>query len=445
MAATQPARGSAKPRPIDMILDKRAGREHAAADLEAFIASYVAGDVPDYQMSAWLMAVCWRGMTAEETAALTMAMARSGDVLDLSDLPSTVDKHSTGGVGDKTTLVLAPLLATMGATVAKMSGRGLGHTGGTIDKLESIPGFRSTLSDEEFRRLAREVGVVITGQSKDLAPADGLLYALRDATGTVESLPLIAGSVMSKKLAGGALAIVLDVKVGSGAFMKTLEDARALATAMVGIGRAAGRDVRAILSGMEQPLGRAVGNALEVEEAAACLRGQGPEDLLELCLVLAEEVLAAAGIVATRETLSSAIASGRAYERFERWVSAQGGDASSIGRLERAPDTWVLRARRAGVVSRLDALSVGRAVGALGGGRSRKGEAIDAGVGIELHAKVGEEVAAGEALATLRHRAGHGLETAQRLVTEAYGIADAAMAAPLVFERGIGASGAVLP
>src|SRR5690606_22672033 len=264
-------------RPVDLILAKRAGQEHAPAELTRFIDAYVAGEVPDYQVAAWLMAVCWRGMTDAETAALTQAMARSGDMLDLSGLPHTVDKHSTGGVGDKTTLVLAPLLAAMGGTVAKMSGRGLGHTGGTVDKLESIPGFRSSLSDEEFLAQARAVGAAVTGQSKDLAPADGLLYALRDATGTVESLPLIASSIMSKKLAGGAHAIVLDVKVGAGAFMKTLEEARELARAMTAIGGHAGREVRAVLSDMSAPLGRTVGNAIEVEEAVRCLRGEGPD------------------------------------------------------------------------------------------------------------------------------------------------------------------------
>lgn len=421
-----------------MILAKRAGRAHSADELQAFLAGYVAGAVPDYQVAAWLMAVCWRGMTAEETAALTLAMARSGDVLDLGDLPNTVDKHSTGGVGDKTTLVLAPLLATMGGTVAKMSGRGLGHTGGTVDKLESIPGFRAALSDEEFRHVARAVGVVVVGQSKDLAPADGLLYALRDATGTVESLPLIASSVMSKKLAGGAGSIVLDVKVGSGAFMKTLADARSLAAAMVSIGALAGRNVRAILSSMAQPLGRMVGNAMEVEEAVACLRGEGPDDLLELCLVLAEEVLGAAGLSASRAALLEAVASGRAFERFERWIAAQGGDVASLGRLARAPDTFALRAERTGVVSRLDALAVGRAAGVLGGGRSKKGEAIDAGVGIELHAKAGDPVVGGEALATVWHRGGRGLEAATALLAEAYELGEAATPEPLVFERGIG-------
>mgnify|MGYP001044950210 CR=1 FL=1 len=426
--------------PLQLILAKRAGGEHSAAELKEFLDGYVAGAVPDYQVAAWLMAVCWRGMTQQETADLTQAMAHSGDVLDLADLPNTVDKHSTGGVGDKTTLVLAPLLAAMGGTVAKMSGRGLGHTGGTVDKLESIPGFRASLSDEEFLAVAHGVGVVVTGQSKDLAPADGLLYALRDATGTVESLPLIASSVMSKKLAGGAKSIVLDVKVGSGAFMKTVADARALAEAMVSIGRLNGRNVRAVLSSMAQPLGHMVGNAMEVTEAIGCLRGEGPADLLELCLVLAQEVLEAAGLPAGREELLAAIGSGRAMERFEAWIGAQGGDLRSLDHLERASDQWLLRAPRSGTVAVVDALAVGRAAGLLGGGRSRKGDAIDVGVGVELHAKVGDEVAAGEVLATLWHRGGRGLGAAQEQVTSAYGIANAAEPEPLIVLRGIGAT-----
>mgnify|MGYP000846279139 FL=1 len=426
--------------PLQLILAKRAGGEHSAAELKEFLDGYVAGAVPDYQVAAWLMAVCWRGMTQQETADLTQAMAHSGDVLDLADLPNTVDKHSTGGVGDKTTLVLAPLLAAMGGTVAKMSGRGLGHTGGTVDKLESIPGFRASLSDEEFLAVAHGVGVVVTGQSKDLAPADGLLYALRDATGTVESLPLIASSVMSKKLAGGAKSIVLDVKVGSGAFMKTVADARALAEAMVSIGRLNGRNVRAVLSSMAQPLGHMVGNAMEVTEAIGCLRGEGPADLLELCLVLAQEVLEAAGLPAGREELLAAIGSGRATERFEAWIGAQGGDLRSLDHLERAPGQWLLRAPRSGTVAVVDALAVGRAAGLLGGGRSRKGDAIDVGVGVELHAKVGDEVAAGEVLATLWHRGGRGLGAAQEQVTSAYGIANAAEPEPLIVLRGIGAT-----
>lgn len=421
-----------------MILTKRAGEEHDPAELAAFVDAYTAGQVPDYQMSAWLMAVCWRGMSEAETAALTRAMAESGELLELHDLTDTVDKHSTGGVGDKTTLVLAPLLAAMGGTVAKMSGRGLGHTGGTVDKLESIPGFRTDLSEEAFLDQARKVGVVVTGQSKDLAPADGMLYALRDATGTVESLPLIASSIMSKKLAGGAHSMVLDVKVGSGAFMKTLDDARLLAEAMVSIGRHAGREVRAVISNMSEPLGLAVGNALEVEEAVRCLQGEGPADLLELSLTLASEVLSAAGLPSSREELLDAIGSGRAFEKMEEWVAAQGGDPAALGRLERAPGEWHLRAGRSGVVSGLDALSVGRAAGALGGGRSRKDEAIDMGVGVVLHRKVGQEVEEGEALLTVYHRDGRGLEQAQKLLEQGVGIADSATAAELVLVRGIG-------
>ncbi len=427
-------------KPLDLILAKRAGYEHSSAELATFIDDYVAGTVPDYQASAWLMAVCWRGMTEAETAALTEAMARSGDMLDLSGLPHTVDKHSTGGVGDKTTLVLAPLLAAMGGTVAKMSGRGLGHTGGTVDKLESIPGFKSSLSDEQFLRQAREVGVVVTGQSKDLAPADGLLYALRDASGTVESLPLIASSVMSKKLAGGARAIVLDVKVGSGAFMKDLASARQLAVTMTAIGRHAGRAVRAILSDMSEPLGSFVGNAMEVDEAVACLRGEGPADLLELSLTLAGEVLGASGLPHERQALLDAIDSGRAYERLERWIAAQGGDVTTLGRLPRASEQWQLRAKRSGVLARLDALPVGRAAHALGGGRSKKDDAIDVGVGVELHAKVGDQVRVGEAIATVYHRGGRGLEQAQRLLESAVAVADSATRPQLVIESGLGHS-----
>lgn len=425
-------------RAVDVILAKREGREHAQHDIEALVRGYVRGDVPDYQMAAWLMAVCIQGMSERETAWLTSAMARSGDVLDLSSLPHTVDKHSTGGVGDKATLVLAPLLAAMGGTVAKMSGRGLGHTGGTVDKLESIPGFRTSLDEEAFLRQAREVGVVVTGQSKDLAPADGLMYALRDATATVSSLPLIASSIMSKKLAGGAHAIVLDVKVGSGAFMKTLEEARALARAMVAIGAHAGREVRAVLTNMAEPLGHAVGNAIEVEEAAACLRGEGPTDLLELCFALAERVLGASGLPNDRAALQDAVASGRAFERFELWIVAQGGDPRAIGRLPRAPDTWELRAARDGVVARVDALAVGRAVGALGGGRSRKGDAIDQGVGVLVHAKVGQRVQRHDVLASVLHRGGKGLDVASALLEGAVEVAEAARPTPLILATDVG-------
>ncbi len=424
-------------RPVDIILHKRHGGEHDPAELRAFLQDYLSGDVPDYQVAAWLMAVCWRGMSDRETAGLTDVLARSGDVLDLADLPHTVDKHSTGGVGDKTSLVLAPLLAAAGATVAKMSGRGLGHTGGTVDKLESIPGFRTALSQDAFLRQAREVGIVVAGQSRDLAPADGLLYALRDATGTVESLPLIASSIMSKKLAGGAESIVLDVKVGSGAFMKTPSEARGLAETMIAIGCHAGRNVRAVLSSMAQPLGRAVGNALEVREAITCLRGGGPEDLRELCLTLAEQVLDASGLGTPRGRLEELLAGGHAYERFERWIAAQGGDVSALDELELAPGRELVRAGSGGVLAQLDALAVGRAANLLGAGRTRKGESVDAGVGVLLHAKIGDAVAAGDPVATLYHRGGHGLDDARASVLSALRIADAAPAAPLVLETGL--------
>ncbi|MEX2535386.1 MAG: thymidine phosphorylase [Trueperaceae bacterium] len=420
--------------PVEVILAKRNGESHSREVLEEFLSGYLAGSVSDYQMAAWLMAVCFQGMDERETADLTELMAASGDILDLSTLPYTVDKHSTGGVGDKTSLVLAPLLAEAGATVAKMSGRGLGHTGGTVDKLESIPGFRSELSDTEFLRQAAEIGVVVSGQSKEMAPADGLLYALRDTTGTVESLPLIASSIMSKKLAGGAKAIVLDVKVGSGAFLRNLEDARRLALTMIAIGRHSGREVRAVLTGMEQPLGRAVGNAIEIQEAVRCLRGEGPEDLTELCLALAQQVLEAARLPRSRGDLRNLLMSGRAFKRFEMWVSAQGGDSSALDHLELALGEAVVCAPRQGQVARLDALSIGRAVGLLGGGRSRKGDVVDHGVGALLQAKVGQEVAAGEPLVTLFHRDERGLAEATALAEQAFTIGDEATAQPLILE-----------
>ncbi|WP_456409895.1 thymidine phosphorylase, partial [Oceanithermus sp.] len=391
--------------------------------------------IPDYQMAAWLMAVYFRGMTPHETAELTLAMAHSGEVLDLSGLGKTVDKHSSGGVGDKTTLVVAPILAAAGLVVAKMSGRGLAHTGGTIDKLESIPGWRAELSDEEFMRQAREVGLVISGQSKNLAPADGKMYALRDVTGTVPSIPLIASSIMSKKLAAGARIVTLDVKVGKGAFMKDLEHARELARLMVEIGRHAGREVRAVLSQMDQPLGRAVGNAIEVREAIATLRGEGPDDLTELSLALAREALEAAGEDPARA--EEVWKSGAALDKLRAFVAAQGGDARVVDEPERlglAPDVFELRAEAAGVVAELDAYKVGLAALRLGGGRERKGDAIDHGVGVRLEKKIGEPVVAGEVLARLYHRDRRGLEEARALMGSAYRIGRVAEPPPLVLE-----------
>ncbi len=421
-------------RATSFITRKRAGEEHSLEDLEAFVTGFVRGEVPDYQAAAWLMAVCWRGMSPRETAHLTQVMAASGDTLDLSDFPHTVDKHSTGGVGDKTSLVLAPLLAVCGATVAKMSGRGLGHTGGTVDKLESIPGFRATLSEREFLEQARRVGVVVSGQSKDLAPADGLLYALRDATATVASLPLIASSIMSKKLASGAQSIVLDVKVGSGAFMKTLDEARDLAGAMVDIGNRAGRRARAVISSMREPLGYAVGHALEVQEAARCLKGEGPEDLEKLCVTLAAEVLNASGLNGSREDIAAKLSNGEAYAKFERWIAAQGGLVARVGELELAAEQHQIKAPQNGYVREVEALKVGEVVKILGGGRSKKGDAIDLGVGAVLHAKIGDEVGAGEPLVTVYHNA-RGLEEAVRLLQDAFTFsAEPVEVPPLVLE-----------
>lgn len=420
--------------PVAFIAAKRDGHAHSREDLEAFLGAYLRGEIPDYQVSAWLMAVFWRGMTPEETTALTQVMADSGHRLDLSAYPHPVDKHSSGGVGDKTTLVVTPILAACGCTVAKMSGRGLAHTGGTIDKLESIPGWSGDLSEERFHELARRVGLVIAAQSKDLAPLDGKLYALRDVTATVDSLPLIASSIMSKKLAAGARTIVLDVKVGAGAFMKTHDDARRLAQTMIAIGKGAGRQVRAVLSSMERPLGHAVGHAIEVREAIATLRGEGAEDLRELALVLAKEVLEAEGMDPARA--KEALESGAALEKFRRFVEAQGGDAGVVDhpeRLELAPEVWELTAAQDGVVAAVDALEVGLAVLALGGGRLKKGEAIDLGVGAWLAKKPGERVREGEVLARLYHR-GRGVEEATQRLNQAYRLAADAQTPPLILE-----------
>ena len=405
----------------DLIARKRDGLEHSRLDLETLILGYVRGEVPDYQISAWLMAVYLRGMTAHEVADLTLVMADSGEQFDLSSLQNTVDKHSTGGVGDKTSLILTPMLAALGLTVAKMSGRGLAHTGGTIDKLESIPGWSGNLSDAAFLTQAREIGLALVGQSKDLAPADGLLYALRDVTATVACLPLIASSIMSKKLASGAQMIVLDVKVGAGAFMKTLDDGQALARAMVDIGSHAGRKVRAILTDMDAPLGHFAGNSLEVQEAIATLNGHGPHDLTELCVALAVEALAAHGQDASRaETRArQTLQDGSALAKLRAFIAAQGGDPTFVDhpdKLDVAPGRAEVNAETGGFVQAVDALAVGQAVLVLGGGRERKNEAIDHGVGVELIKKPGEAVRVGEALARIYHRDGRGLERALELL-----------------------------
>lgn len=399
-------------RMIDLIEKKRDGHPLDKSEIRFFIHGFTAGEIPDYQASALLMAIYFQGMNRAETVNLTMAMAESGDMLDLSDITEyAVDKHSSGGVGDKTSLIVLPLVASFGVAIAKMSGRGLGFTGGTLDKLESISGYNANLSEAEFRRIARETGIVLAGQSQSLAPADGKLYALRDVTGTVASLPLIASSIMSKKLAAGASGIVLDVKAGNGSFMKTSDEARALATAMVRIGVDAGRDMVALLSDMNQPLGQAVGNALEVSEAVMTLRGQGPEDIHDHCVEIAAHMLRLAGrgesradLVETRQEVDRALRSGGAYEYFGRMVAAHGGDLRQVEDLSRLPQAklrYSLLARDGGYVAAVGADKVAWAALALGAGRTSKEESIDHAVGIEVHANVGDAVSAGNLLMTV--------------------------------------------
>ncbi|WP_376793432.1 pyrimidine-nucleoside phosphorylase [Thermoflexus sp.] len=396
-------------RAVDIIEKKRDGLELTTDEIRFFVEGFVRGEIPDYQAAAFLMAVYFQGMTPRETADLTLAMAYSGQVLDLHDIaPVVVDKHSTGGVGDKVSLVVVPLVAAAGLPVGKMSGRGLSFTGGTIDKLESIRGFRVELSVEEFREQLRRVGAVLCGQSADLAPADGKFYALRDVTGTVPSIPLIAASIMSKKIAAGADAIVLDVKVGNGAFMKTLDQARALARQMVDIGTALNRRVVAVISDMNQPLGEAVGNALEVREAIATLRGDGPSDFREHCLTVAAHMLRLGGraqdLSEGRRMAEEALASGAAWEKFRALVAAQGGDVAQIEEPERLPRARLIReipSPAEGYLAEVRAYEVGMAAVALGAGRTKKGEPIDHAVGILVHRKVGAFVRRGEPLFTV--------------------------------------------
>lgn len=399
-------------RATDIIEKKRDGGELSTEEIQWFISGFTNGEIPDYQAAAWLMAVFLRGMTRRETLDLTLAMAASGEQLDLSPaIAYAVDKHSTGGVGDKVTLVVLPLVAAAGVPVAKMSGRGLGFSGGTLDKLESITGYRVKLSDDEILRQVREIGIVLCGQTKRLAPADGALYELRDVTGTVPSLPLIASSIMSKKLASGAQAIVLDVKVGAGAFMKTVDEARALAQTMIDIGVGAGRAMVALLSDMNQPLGCAVGNALEVREAVETLRSGGPADLREHCLTVAAHMVR----LGRRETqpdafdaiiqeLAALLDSGAALVKFRELVAAQGGDVRQVDDPDRLPAARLretVRAERSGWVARMDALTVAQATLELGAGRARKTDTIDPAVGVVVHKKVGDRAEAGDALFTV--------------------------------------------
>jgi len=385
---------------IDVISHKRDGGELSQEEIEFFVQGYTRGDIPDYQAAAWVMAVYLNGMTDRETTDLTLAMAHSGDMLDLKDsAPFVVDKHSTGGVGDKVSLVVAPLVAACGMPVAKMTGRGLGFSGGTVDKLESIPGYRTDLSETEFEAQLRELGIVLTGQSTELAPADRKLYALRDVTATVESIPLIVSSIMSKKLAAGADAIVLDVKTGSGAFMNTIEKAEKLAEAMVRLGSRAGKQVVALISDMNQPLGWAVGNALELREAISTLHEGGPADFREHCMVVASEMLMLGGKAADSNTaLTMALetmSSGAAWHKFRQMVEAQGGDVGYVDEPERLPQATLVEAvpaPRSGYLAGLNAAEIGMAVVELGGGREKKGDPIDHSVGVIVHYKVGDLV-----------------------------------------------------
>jgi pyrimidine-nucleoside phosphorylase len=416
-------------RPADLIERKRNGEELGADEIAELLLAYARDEVPEYQMAAWCMAVYFRGLSEAETYALTDAMVRSGEMLDLGAAlgRKVVDKHSTGGVGDKTSIAVGPIVAACGVPFGKMSGRGLGHTGGTLDKLESIPGFRIELSTEEFIAQVRGIGLAIVGQSADLVPADKKLYALRDVTATIDIVPLIASSIMSKKIAGGADVIVLDVKVGDGAFMRTLDEARRLSEVMIDLGTRAGREVVCLLTDMDQPLGRAVGNGLEIREAVATISGDGPPDFSELVLDACTRLLARSdlGIDVTegRRRAEAAVADGSALAAYERWIRAQGGDPS-LDAIEAAPVVRVVESPRDGVVERVGALAVGVAALELGAGRRTKADPVDHAVGVVCLAKRGDVVTAGDPLAEVHARDGHSAEQAVSAVRGAYAIGD---------------------
>ena len=429
--------------PVDLIRRKRDGGALDPQQIEYFVTSVTDGSLPDYQASAMLMAILLRGMTTDETTWLTDAMVRSGVRVQFDDVDGVpVDKHSTGGVGDKTSLILAPLAVACGAVVPMMSGRGLGHTGGTLDKLEAIPGFRTALSLDELRDAIARIGCALIGQTAEIAPADRRLYALRDVTGTVESIPLISASIMSKKIAEGIKALVLDVKTGAGAFMKTQEDSRALARSLVAIGNASGVQTEALITTMDAPLGTTVGNALEVIESIEVLKGRGPADTRELSVLLAARMLVRSGVERdeTRAIarVNTAIESGAGLDVFRRIVENQGGDPRVIddyGRLPSASEEHALRARATGFVT-LNAESIGRAAVALGAGRARLDDRVDPAVGIEIIARHGSEVQAGDTVLRLRHRGGARLQAALRLLDSAVQISDSRPSVrPLVLER----------
>jgi pyrimidine-nucleoside phosphorylase/thymidine phosphorylase len=436
-------------RAIDVIRKKRDGGELSANEIESLVNAYADGDIPDYQVSAWLMAVVLRGMTRSETAALTDAMLHSGEVLDLVSLPAKkVDKHSTGGVGDKTSIVLAPLAAAAGVVVPMISGRGLGHTGGTLDKLEAIPGFNVNLSVAQFRRVLETCGCAMIGQTAEIAPADRKLYALRDVTGTVESPYLICASIMSKKLAEGIDGLVLDVKTGSGAFMKNEADAAFLAELMVETGERMNKEVIALITDMDQPLGMMIGNALEVVEAVEILRGQGPEDLRQLCVELAAWMLLLGEISPTlaegRNLSQKLIASGAALEKFRHMVELQGGNLRAIDDFKKLPQAqhkMTISAPEAGFLASLQCEQVGTACVVLGGGRERKEDSVDPAVGIALHKKVGDAVSAGEPLATIHYNAESPAVRARQLLEKSYRISEVLPKKRPLIHRVIGSAG----
>lgn len=427
-------------RMVDIIEKKRNGEELTTPEIRFFVEGYTDGSIPDYQASALCMAIYFKDMTDRERADLTMAMVESGDQIDLSSIAGVkVDKHSTGGVGDTTTLPLAAMVAAVGVPVAKMSGRGLGHTGGTIDKLEAIDGFHVELSSDEFSKQVNEIGMAVIGQSGNLTPADKKLYALRDVTGTVSSIPLIAGSIMSKKIAAGADAIVLDVKTGDGAFMKTVEDSIKLAQAMVKIGNNVGRKTMAIISDMSQPLGYAIGNALEVQEAIDTLKGNGPADLNELCYTLGAQMVVVGGKAETieeaRNMLEEVVASGAALEVLKKFIAAQGGDATVVddpSRLPQAKFKFDVPAKQAGYVSKIEADDIGTAAMLLGAGRATKESEIDLAVGLVLHKKVGDQVAEGESLMTIHANTEQVEEVLAKIYAHVYISADKVEAPKLI-------------
>lgn len=430
-------------RAYDIIAKKRDGLKLSPDQIGFIVQGFVRGDIADYQMSAWLMACYLKGLDGAETADLTLAMVDSGKRLDLSLIPGRkVDKHSTGGVGDKTTLVLLPMVAACGVPVAKMSGRGLGHTGGTLDKLESIPGFDVGLSAEQFIAQVKAIGLAITSASEEINPADKKIYALRDVTATVSSIPLIASSVMSKKIAGGADAIVLDVKAGSGAFMKTKEAAKELARTLVAIGKSVEKETVAVISNMDEPLGRAIGNALEVREAIEALRDKGPADLKELCLVLGSQMLVLADqaedLDEARQRLETSLASGEALKKFTQMVNAQGGDPGVIDRYELLPKATIISevpAEESGYIKSIDAEKIGQAALELGAGRVLKDNPVDLSVGIGLRVKVGYEIVKGEPLAELHANDYSKLDAADTLIGEAVLISpEKPVVKPLVYD-----------